>query len=171
MRPKILTLETGSPGSQNEVYKGRETSKIFPVAYAPLLTNLLCIRPNEFKHTCPCKTNRNGTPGLRQHTLVVLTSAQLWPDHSALAQMNSLLLDLQYRCSATRNSSEKFSTLPPKAFPHFLLSSPAKSSYLQLLVTIFTLVAEALLVLNDETQKSNMWDEELWAVETGGQDF
>lgn len=53
-----------------------------------------------------------------------------------------------------------------------LLSSPVKSSYLQLLVKIYTLAAEAQLVLKDETHNSNMWDEEFRSVEAEGpQDF
>lgn len=101
---------------------------------------------------------------LRQRILVLLTSAQLCTDHSPLAQMNSLLLDpLQYRCSATGNSSQE--SFPVSLPSSFLTPSPAKSSYLQLLVRISTLAAAAQLVLKNETQKSNMWDEEFRSVE------
>lgn len=72
---------------------------------------------------------------LRQHTLVLLTSAQLCTDPSALALMNSLLLDLlQYRCSATGNSSQK--SFPASLPSYFLaacsppLQSPVTSSCL-----------------------------------------
>lgn len=72
---------------------------------------------------------------LRQHTLVLLTSAQLCTDPSALALMNSLLLDLlQYRCSATGNSSQK--SFPVSLPSYFLaacsppLQSPVTSSCL-----------------------------------------
>lgn len=128
------------------------------------------MKPNEFKYTYTCKTNRNGIKLKAAHTGI---PAQLCTDHSALARMNSCLLDFfKYRCGATGNSSMKVFQTPSPALLYSLLSSPVKSSYLQLLVKIYTLAAEAQLVLKDETHNSNMWDEEFRSVEAEGpQDF
>lgn len=83
--------------------------------------------------------------------------------------MNSCLLAFfQYRCSATGNFSQKVFQTPFPALLYSLLSSPAKSSYLQLLVKIYALTAEAQLVLKDETHNSNMWDKDFRSVEAEG---
>lgn len=146
-----------------QVHKGEGTSKILPLpvyfAWNQMnLNTLILAKLTEM------------VSSLRQHILVLLPNSAQTIQHlpgwtpSCWTFFNTGAVQLE--------TSLKVFQTPSPALLYSLLSSPVKSSYLQLLVKIYTLAAEAQLVLKDETHNSNMWDEEFRSMEAEGpQDF